>query len=310
MSETKYDDLRQAVTGPVIPLPTPFNSDFDVDYNALATYVRFLADNGIQTVMSTVGTSRFNLLTTEEMLQINKTVIEAAAGKAKTIVSTPMTGSTRQCIQFAQHAKENGADILLVYHPERHYGDDTLYEFIHAIASAVDIAIMLHEMPMRNGQGGGQVQYSIPLLQRLLDIPNVIGMKEESLDINYGNQVVKATSERALIVGAGGGMSRYLRDHWNGARAFLGGIGNFQPEIELDFFNKMISGDYGGAHEIVYNTELPYFGAVVPMGWHISLKEALHLKGLMPPYERPPLRRILPEQREQLKTVMQNNGWL
>ncbi len=306
----RYEELTGSFSGPVIPLPTPFDQDYNVDYASLDSYVRFLVDGGIPAVMTTVGTSRFNLLTVDEMLKINETVVAAAEGKTKTIVSTPMTGSTRQCIEFGKHAEKIGADILLVYHPERHYGEEALFEFFNAIAAELDIALMIHEMPMRNGVGGGSVQYSIPLLQRLLDIPSLVGMKEEALDPPYSDAIVKATSDRAIIIGAGGGMSRYLRDYWNGARAFLGGIGNFYPKLELDFFTAMQNQDFKQAHEIVYNIEKPYFSHVVPMGWHIALKEALHIKGFLPPYERPPLRRVFPEQRELIKSLLQSNGWL
>lgn len=310
MSETQYDEVRRRVRGPIIPLPTPFTEDFEVDYEGLGRYVDHLASNGAGGMMTTVGTSRFNLLDKAEMLRINDTVLQAAAGRCLTIVSTPMTGSTRQCIEFGQRAKAAGADILLVYHPERHYGDDTLFGFFNDIADAVDIALMIHEMPMRNGLGGGQMQYSVSLLNRLLDeIPNVIGMKEEALDWNYSGAVLKATAGKAAIVGAGGGMSRYLRDYWHGARAFLSGIANFAPALENEFFEAMLNENFKRAHEIVYTIEAPFFQALVPVGWHIALKECLHVAGLMQPHERPPLRRVLPEQRAIVRSVMEENGW-
>src|SRR5687767_11902914 len=109
------------ITGPVIPLPTPFTKDFEVDYDALSSYVDFLVKNGIKNVMTTVGTSRFNLLTGKEVIRVNETVVKAAKGKAVTIVANPQTGGTHQAIEFARHAESIGADFFLAYYPERFY---------------------------------------------------------------------------------------------------------------------------------------------------------------------------------------------
>ncbi|MFK7905179.1 MAG: dihydrodipicolinate synthase family protein [Chitinophagales bacterium] len=303
----KYIDK---VTGPVIPLPTPFNANEEVAYEDLAKYVRFLIDNGIKNLMTTVGTSRFNLLSFEEVKKVNATVVEAAAGEAITIVANPLVGGTKMAIDFAKHSESIGADFLLAYFPERHYGEDNTYDFFEAVGNSTDIGILLHEMPMRNGIGGGSVQYSIPLLHRLLEIENVVGLKEESMNTGYSQKILKEIAHKAVIIGAGGGMSRYLRDYWLGAKAFLGGIGNFYPQLELDFYAAMMAKDYETAHKIVYEQEQPYFEKVVPMGWHPSLKVALAVKELMPLYERRPMKQASQEDKKYIHQILQNNNWL
>ncbi|HTL80349.1 MAG TPA: dihydrodipicolinate synthase family protein [Bacteroidia bacterium] len=304
----KYIDK---VTGPVIPLPTPFNSKFEVDYGALSSYVKFLVDNGIRNVMTTVGTSRFNLLTEDEVKKVNETVVKAAAGKAITIVANPLTGGTDKAIEFGKHAEQIGADLFLTYYPERYYGDDNTYDYLKAINDAVNIGILIHEMPMRNGYGPGNIQYSLPLLHRLLELKNIVGVKEEALDAEYSNKIVAEIKDKAVVIGAGGGMSRYyLRDHKLGSKAFLGGIGNFIPQLELEFYNAMMNGDQERAGKIVNEIEIPYFTKVVPVGWHPSLKAALALKGLMPAHERPPMKQYTAEETNVVKEAMKSNNWI
>jgi 4-hydroxy-tetrahydrodipicolinate synthase len=299
------------VKGTVIPLPTPFTKDGEVDYKTMHSYVEFLVANGIKNVMTTVGTSRFNLLTDEEVFKLNETVVNAAAGKAVTIVANPTVGSVKRTIEFGKHAEKIGADFFLAYYPERYYGEQNIYDYFHAITKEVSTPILLHEMPMRNGFGAGTVQYSIPLLEQLLALPTIAGFKEEALDNEYSNKILTTFEDKAVIIGAGGGMSRYLlRDYDLGSKAFLGGIGNFIPSLENDFYNAITSGDKAKAEKIVNEIELPYFQKVVPFGWHPSLKAAIALKGLMQPYERAPMIEIKGEQLEQLTAVMKNNGWL
>jgi len=299
------------ITGPVIPLPTPFTKDFEVDYDSLSSYVNFLVSSGIKNIMTTVGTSRFNLLTGKEIIKVNETVVKAANGKAVTIVANPQTGGTMQAIQYAKHAESIGADFFLCYYPERFYGDENTFNFFKEVNDNVNIPILIHEMPMRNGYGAGNVQYSLQLLDKLMDLKNVCGLKEEALDAEYSNKIVSRFKDKAIIIGAGGGMSRYLlRDYKLGSKAFLGGIGNFIPKLELDFYSAITSGNKKEAERIVNEIEIPYFTKVVPVGWHPSLKAALSLMKLMPAHERPPMKQYTGEEFEIVKAALKSNNWI
>ena len=289
------------ITTPVIPIPTPFLENEKIDFDSLEKYIDFLKQSGIQAVMTTVGTSRYNLLTKDEIKEVNRVVAKTASNEMVSIVANPNYGSLKDTIEIAEDAEKNGADIFLAYFPDRHYGDDVTYDFFQAISEAISIDIIIHEMPLRNGLGGGQKQYGLELLQKLFSLKNIIGLKEESLDQGYSETILKTFLPDILIVGAGGGMGRYVRDYWLGAKTYLGGIGNFLPKVELTFIEAMQKKNYEKAYNLVYNIEKPYFATVVPMGWHISLKEALYIQGLMPPFERKPLQRIAKRDREILK---------
>lgn len=302
-----YKDIK----GPVIPVPVPFLENEDVDYKRLEDYVGFLASKKIPAVMTTVGTSRYNLLSWDEIQKCNEALVKGAGEDTISIVANPVSGGLRHAIEFGKHAMEIGADYYLVYFPERHYGEANTYAFFETLNRELDIPMLIHEMPMRNGMGGGQVQYSIDLLDRLLELENVVGMKEEALDKDYSNKILDKFGEDAVIIGAGGGMSRYLyRDFDRGSRAFLGGLGNFHPELELEFYNSLVSGDRENARRIVEEIELPYFEEVVPIGWHPALKAALSLKGFCLPNERKPMVTITDKDREVVKNLLQKNGWL
>lgn len=303
-----YKDLIQ---GPVIPVPTAFNRDETVDYDGLTKYVKFLSDNNIPAVMTTVGTSRYNLLSWDEMLKVNEALVKGAGEHTQTIVANPTTGGLKNTIAFGKHAEEIGADYFLVYFPERHYGEENTFDYFRELCSHLTIKILIHEMPMRNGLGGGTVQYSPELLERLFQLENIVGVKEEALDPEYSNMLLERFADDILVIGAGGGMSRYLyRDFDRGAKAFLGGIGGFIPSMELEFYKAITGGDKEKAREIVENIELKYFEKVVPLGWHPSLKVALSLRGLMQPYERRPMKIYNREEVDAMTEIMKSFDWL
>src|SRR4051812_10245261 len=123
MATFSRDHIRTKLEGPVFPIPTPFTADGEaVDHEALERYVDFLAGAGVVALMSTVGTSRFNLLSMDEIKAVNATIAKAAKGRCIVILAGPMTGGTSLHVEFARHAEKTGADAFIAFLPERYYG--------------------------------------------------------------------------------------------------------------------------------------------------------------------------------------------
>lgn len=301
-------ELRAAIRGPVFPIVMPFAEDGALDERALRGYVEFLAGAGVPAVMTTVGTSRFNLMSHDEMRRANCAVVEAAAGRCITIVAGPMEGALPVHAAFAAHAAEIGADAAIIFHPERHYGDAAILDFFRAVSGATRAGVMVHEMPMRNGLGGGTVQYGLDLLERITDLPGVSGFKEECMDPGYSYKILRRLADKTGIIGAGS-MRCYMRDYHAGARAYLVGVGSFFPAVELAFFEAMSAHRIDHAHTLARRFEDPYFDTAVALGWHRALKETMHLLGLMPAFERAPMPRLDEAGRARLAALIDGLGW-
>jgi 4-hydroxy-tetrahydrodipicolinate synthase len=307
MAKFSRDHLRHKLEGPVFPILTPFTADGAVDHAALAKYVDFLAGAGIPALLSTVGTSRFNLLTNDEIKAVNTTIAKAVAGRCIVILAGPPAGTTAVNLDFARHAESVGGDAYIAFFPERFYGEAPVLEFFQALSDAVSIGIMIHEMPMRSGYGGNQ-QYSLDLLDKLVAMPGVVGMKEECMDGGYAYLLHRRLTGKCGIIGAGS-KRLFLRDFQAGAKAYLVGLGNFFPRVAMDFYAAMRDHRVNDAHAIVRAYEDPYFDVAVSLGWHIALKETMHILNLMPPYERAPLPRLNETQRKKLQDSIDKLGW-
>lgn len=308
-----YAALRSRVRGPVFPVPVPFNESEEVDYEALDGYVRFLVSQGAPVVIATVGTSRYNLLTDDEMMKVNA-VIASAAGEDAIAVAAgpgPASGSTRQNIRFAEHAKEAGADAIMLLYPERWYGDEPVVSFFHDVCDAVDIGVMVHAVPMRDGFGGVEAKKHMGalLLERIAEKDNVIGIKEENANRAEYENILHHLNDRVPVIGAGGAMNRFMNDFRLGAYTYLVGVGSFRPDMAVAFYNFVVDGNPEKALEIAQQFEEPYFDVAVSLGWHRALKETLGLYGLMPPHERRPLNRISEPFVEKLKETIAVLGW-
>lgn len=309
-SEIKQKFLEQ-VKGPVFPIPTPFTENGDVDYEGLRRYVEFLLSQGTRTVMVTVGTSRFDVLTFEEMKKINETVAQTAKGKAIVIVTTPTKGPTLQAIDFTNHAESIGADGILAVFPDRFYYENDVYRYFVDIAKSCSVGVLIHLMSIPAGRAGlgPQMHYSPELVERIVAIDNVVGLKEESHDQGLSYRYCRGLADKTVLIGGAGGMRDYLTKHHWGQQAYLVGIGNFVPKLEIDFYKALIQGDYDTARKIIFEYEEPFFAAAVRVGWHLALKEALAYADLMEPWERLPVSRLKDDDRNEIINVLKSKNY-
>ncbi len=308
---TRYDELRSRITGPVYPVPPAFKQDYSLDLDAVAGYVGFLNSHNVRTIMTTAGTSRFNLLSNDEIAGLNRAVVDANNKKAVIIAAGPVTGSTAYAVEFAALAESNGADAVLLYYPERYYSDHDIICYVKEIASAVKIGVMIHAVPLRNARAGvTHVACSLDLWRKLAEIENVTGMKEENNDRNLRYKLGTHLGARLSIVAAGAGMRTLMESAHFGINSYLVGVGSFRPDIEEKFYNAMKKEDYKTALGFVTEIEEPFFDAAFPMGWHIAMKGAMDLLGLMPSFERPPLFPAGQKERDELRKVLKQLDWL
>jgi len=293
------------VNGTVVPVLAMFTESGSLDENAISSYVEFLIEAGVQTLMCTVGTSRYDVLTVPEMMQVNKIVAQTANGRATVIVTTPSTGPTGQAIDFARAASRDGADAIIAVYPDRYYGDEPIARFFQEVAHSSDVGVMIHEMPIRAGRAfeAPSVQYSRALVERILGNPNMVGLKEESGNPEVIEQLNKSFANRYAIIGGRGGMAAHLDAREHGQVAYLAGIGNFAPAVELTFARLAAAGRSDEAREIVENYEKPFFDIAVNLGWHPALREAMAIAGLCPPFERQPMMRLPAEERRKLEAI-------
>ncbi len=302
------ETLRKKIIGPAYPIPPAFTADEALDYTATARYVTYLNHYAVRTLVVTAGTSRFNLLSRDEIVGLNRAVIEANEGKAIVIAANPMTGSTSDAIRFAQEVHAMGADVLLVYYPERYYGDARVYDYFAAILEASPMPIMIHANPMRHASGG-QAFFSIDLCRRLTQYEHFIGMKEEHLDPTHRYKLAVNLSDRMAFIVAGGGMRTFMSCYLFGIQATLTSIGSFRPDIEERFYQKLMENQFSEALAIVRQEER-LFDVAVPIGWHIAFKSILDIMGLMPPYERRPLQPPTADERARLQALLKELGWV
>lgn len=265
-------------TKTVIPIPPSYYKDESINVDDTLKYLNFLSSSGIQTVMTTAGTSQFNLLTIDEIHSLNKTIC-VGYSKNKIIGIPPLSlRETKKFIKSANDYADSKTKYLILY-PERHYDNNTIRQFFYQLKQDTDTDFYVHTMALRSGAGGNW-EYESGLLKDLFNEGLVVGIKEEYSNIQHAFKFVDELPKGMDVIVAGGSMRRYNFLKIAGANSFLGGIGNLFPEIELDYcINEK-------EHSLLLEKKL--FDVFMKFGWHKSLRIGISYLGLGCDYDRMP----------------------
>lgn len=289
--------LKDKIKGPVFSIIAPFKDGGKlIDYDSLESYIDYLYKNGAKIFYAMAFNTRYLLMSEEEIMKVNECVIRKVKSfddeSTIVIVGDPLDCSTETSIRFAQHAKDNGADMISLIYRAYLFFDDHVYDHYNTIAQAVDLPILVHEMPFMKGIPAHQSgNWSIELLDRLASIPNVMAVKEDAKLDDYTRNIVNKISDRVAIVVSGNGLQQWSKVS-DKCQAWLSGVGNLFPSTEIDFYKAHLEKDEKRCNEIIENIEKPFFYVKDNYSWHLGIKSALEHLGLMSKQERMPYQEL------------------
>ncbi|PIE24270.1 MAG: 4-hydroxy-tetrahydrodipicolinate synthase [Neptuniibacter caesariensis] len=173
------------ITGSIVALVTPMQSNGDVDWANLDKLVDMHLEKGTDSIVAVGTTGESATLNCNEHCQVIKHIVDRVAGRIPVIAGTG-ANSTSEAIELTEEAKKVGADACLLVTP--YYNKPTqegLYQHFKAIAEAVDIPQILYNVPGRTA-----CDMQTETVVRLAEIPNIVGIKEATGDVERGVDLV------------------------------------------------------------------------------------------------------------------------
>ena len=164
-------------SGSITALITPFTNG-KVDEEAFRKLVDWQIKQGTHALVSCGTTGESPTLSHDEDMRVTEICVEVADGRVPVIAGTG-SNSTDEAISLTQSAKEVGADAALIVTP--YYNkptQDGLYAHYKAIHDAVDIPILIYNIP-----GRSIVDMSVETMARLAELPNIVGVKDATADL-------------------------------------------------------------------------------------------------------------------------------
>ena len=175
-------------------LVTPFAADESVDEAGLRALVRHVLPH-VDAVVPCGTTGEFPYLTPDEHRQVVEIVVDEVAGRVPVVAGTG-AASTRLAVQLARQAQQAGASACLVVTPFfLHPSDKGIYQHFYEIAQAVDIPIVMYNIPQ-------VVDAYLPrtVVEDLADIPNIIALKDSSGNLTYTMEVLEMAQGRLDVL--------------------------------------------------------------------------------------------------------------
>ena len=223
-----------------IPALVTIFRDEALDERAFLEFVRWQVAEGSHALVPCGTTGESATLSAAEHRRVIDLAIEAAGGRVKVIAGCG-SNDTARAVTLTRSAKEAGADAAL--HVPPYYNrpnQEGIYAHLAAIAEAVDIPIILYNVPART-----ITDISVETMARLSGIANVIGVKDAT-----GN-LARVSAQRAAC----GEDFVQLSGNDDMALGFsaMGGVGcisvtaNVAPRLCAEFQNACLSGDWQGA---------------------------------------------------------------
>jgi 4-hydroxy-tetrahydrodipicolinate synthase len=164
--------------GSMVALITPMRADGAVDEKALESFVDWQIREGTHGVVPVGTTGESPTLSHDEHKRVVEITIGVAKGRVPVIAGAG-SNSTAEAIELTRHAKQAGADAVLVVTP--YYNKPTQEGmFLHftAIADAVDIPLIIYNIPPRS-----VIDMSVETMARLAKHPNIVGVKDATANL-------------------------------------------------------------------------------------------------------------------------------
>ncbi|OGC00667.1 MAG: 4-hydroxy-tetrahydrodipicolinate synthase [candidate division NC10 bacterium RIFCSPLOWO2_12_FULL_66_18] len=287
--------------GSLVALVTPFR-DGKVDEATLKELVEFQIKNGTDAIVPCGTTGESPTLDHDEHNRVVDIVI-TAVNKRIPVVAGTGSNSTAEAISLTRHAKQAGADGALIVLP--YYNKPTqkgLTEHCRAIADAVDLPLILYNIPGRTG-----VNMLPETVAQLADHPNIVGMKEATGNLEQMTQDIVLCGDKLSFLSGDDTLTLPLMAV--GGRGIISVVANIVPRDVADMTHAFLNGDWKRARELHLKL-FPLSQAMFIETNPIPVKTALAMMGKIREEFRLPLCPMTEANRKKLETALRAYGLL
>ena len=283
--------------GAMTALATPFKNG-KVDEKTFVKLVQNQIKAGIDGLVPVGTTGESPTLSHEEHQEVIKIVVEAADKKVPVIAGTG-SNSTAEAISLTKFAKKAGADAALLVTP--YYNKPTqegLYRHYEAVAKAVDIPIILYNIP-----GRSVINMAPETVARLSKIPTIVAIKESTGSMDQASHILSLCDITVLS----GDDSLTLPLLALGAKGVISVASNIVPGTVSELVDSFFAGNFGKAQELHHKLFLLCRALFVETN-PIPVKRAMKLLGLCGDEIRLPLCEIAPANEKALVQALKDFG--
>lgn len=283
--------------GAITAIVTPFKKDGAFDETAMKKLVAFQLEGGINGIVVCGSTGEAATLNDQEYAQVVKCVVDEVAGKVPVIAGAG-SNDTQKAIKFSKIAQDQGVDALL--HVTPFYNKPTpngLVAHFKAVASAVDLPIIIYNVPGRTGSNI-MPQTIVRIAQ---EVPQVVAVKEASGSITQIGEIIKDAPAGFIVLSGDDSLTLPLMAL--GGKGCISVVSNEVPREFTNLCQAALDGNWDEAKRLHFKL-LDLMDVNFIESNPIPVKTALALMGLIEESFRLPLVPMEDKNRPELEKVL------
>lgn len=289
------------IKGIIPPIVTPMNEDESINGQELRNQVNRQIKGGVHGLFPFGTNGEGYILNEKEKEEVLSIVIDETKGRVPVYAGTGCI-STKDTIRQSQMAKSLGADVLSIITPSfAAASQNELYDHYKAVAEAVDMPIVLYNIPARTGNA-----LAPATVARLSKIENIVGAKDSSGNFDNMLQYIEQTRDRSDFAVLSGNDSLILWNLLAGGTGGIAGCANVFPEVMASIYNYFVAGDLENARK-AQDSIRSFRGCFKYGNPNTIVKTAVNLLGYPVGKCRAPFNQVPEEGIEALKKVLAEN---
>ena len=288
--------------GSIPALITPMKNGA-VDETAFRKFVAWQIKEGSHGLVPVGTTGESPTVTPDEHKSLIEICVSEAKGRVPVIAGTG-SNNTAEAIEYTAHAKKAGADAALIVIP--YYNkptQDGIYAHYKAIADAVDIPIIVYNVPGRT-----VASISVETLDRLVkDFRNIVGVKDATADMTRPSRQRLMSGEGFVQLSGEDGTALGFNAH--GGVGCISVTANVAPRLCAEFQEATLKGDYKTALKL-QDRLMPLHHALFVETSPGPIKYACSLLGHCTPDARLPMVPVVESTKKAVREAMTHAGLL
>lgn len=281
--------------GSIVAIVTPFKKG-KVDEKALGDLIEWHIAQGTNGIVPCGTTGESATLDYEEHYRVIEITVKTVNRRIPVIAGTG-ANATDETIMITKQARKSGANAALLVSP--YYNKPTqegLYRHYKAVAEAVDMPIVLYNVPGRTA-----VNILPSTVARLAEIDNIVAIKEATGDMKQVSEVIRLCGNRITVLSGDDFTTLPLLAL--GGKGVISVTANVAPNDVSMMCSLWMKGQHDKARAIHYKLE-PLNAAMFIETNPIPVKTALAMMGKIHEEFRLPLCEMSPANKDKLKKVL------
>jgi 4-hydroxy-tetrahydrodipicolinate synthase len=291
------------IKGVVPPVVTPVDEEDIVEEKVFRQIIEHVIEGGVHGVFALGSNGEFYGLDFNEQKRVIEIAVDQVKGRVPVYAGIGAI-TTKESVKLARMPEKSGAKAITVLPPMFiSPNEEELYQHFVTIAEATSLPILIYNNPDRL-----KVNISATLVERLTNIPNIVGAKDSSGDLTLTSEYIRRTRDKNFKVMAG-------RDTMILGTLVYGGVGcvaataNIAPALVVEIYEKFMAGDLKGALEAQYKLA-PLRIAMGLGSWPVVTKDAVNLIGIQAGKPIKPNTSCSEANMAKLKGILDNMGLL